>query len=564
MNSPGPDGGAVAQSAAAPSSISKRRAAARSRSGGAYVRRRAEIISAAAQVFRDKGYQASTLADVSEAVGMDRASLYFYVGSKEEIFDEIVTDLVKANTEQAEGIAASNDPVPTKLRTLVQQLMLSYAENYPFLYVYLQQNLRHVSEERQGWAAELRAVNRRYEAAVQRIIQQGVDDGSLRPVLNSKVVAFGLIGMASWTHRWFNPDSSDMDASAIGAEYADILLSGLLPRREAAPVPPTWPAEPHPDVAALVQRFARARVPTYDVLSVPAARAMLEGVTNLQRAPQPVARVEDILVDGAEGQLPARIYRPDAAGDLPVVVYLHGGGWVLGSVGAADAPCRALANAAPCVVVSVDYRRAPETKFPGPLRDCVSAVRWVASHAAGYGGSDRLVLLGDSAGGNLAAATSMVLRDEHGPKVAAQVLLYPTLAPASTSQFASYRTYADGPLITRRELDWFWGLYLRGPEDAADPLAAPLHALDLAGLPPTTIVVPELDPLHDEGVLYAQRLEAAGVAVRLLEIAGAAHGFWWMDAAMSQAADLTAVIARAVSDEDFNTSVDDPSDAVLP
>lgn len=538
----------VAPGADVPSSISMRRAAARDRSGQAYTRRRKEIIEAAATIFRQKGYQASTLADVSEAIGVDRASLYFYVGSKDEIFDEIVTDLVKANTVEVERIAASQEPAPEKLRTLVLQLMRSYSDNYPFLYVYLQQNLSHVSKGRQGWAAELRAVNRRYEAAVQDIVQQGVADGTLRPVLDARVVAFGLMGMVSWTHRWYNPETSAVDAEQIGEEYARMLLSGLVAQPAAQEsVQDAARPTPHPDVARLVARFTEAQVPTYDVLGVPQARALLEGVSKLQKPPQDVSSVQDVMLDGGEGHVPGRIYTPCADRPLPVVVYLHGGGWVLGSLDAADEPCRALANAVPCIVVSVDYRRAPETKFPGPLRDCVSAVRWVARHAASLGGSDRLVLLGDSAGGNLAAATAAVLRDEQGPAVSAQVLLYPTLAPSSTTDFASYRTFADGPLMTRRELDWFWGHYLRGPQDNRHPDAAPLHAPNLTGLPETTIVVPELDPLHDEGVAYAERLRAAGVPVRLIEVPGAAHGFWWMDKVMTQAQELTATLVPIIA-----------------
>lgn len=533
------------------SSISRRRAAARDRSGEAYMRRRNEIIQAAAEVFRNKGYQASTLADVSEAVGVDRASLYFYVGSKEEIFDEIVTDVVKANLAIAEEIRDSSEPAPAKLRRLVSQLMSSYAEHYPFLYVYLQENLAHVAEERRGWAEELRGVNRRYEAAVQDIVQQGVDEGSLRGITDARVVAYGVMGMVSWTHRWFSPAKSPVDARTIGESYAEILLGGLEVREGARPGVagrPSGQPVPHPDVARLANRFADAAVPTYDTLSVPQARALLEEVTRLQREPQPVAFVEDVLLEGAEGRLPARVYRPGGGGaGHPVVVYLHGGGWTLGSLRAADEPCRALANASGCVVVSVDYRRAPETKFPGPLEDCVSAARWALQRAESLGGDGRVVLLGDSAGGNLAAATTLRLRELGGPQVAAQLLVYPTLAPASTTDFPSYRAFADGPLITRRELDWFWEHYLRSPRDAGDPLAAPLHAADLSALPPATVVVAELDPLHDEGVAYARRLEAAGVPTRLVEVTGAAHGYWWMDAALSQAEELTALLAEVLA-----------------
>ena len=530
------------------SGISRRRAAARGRSGEAYNRRRGEIVAAAAKIFREKGYQATTLADVSEAIGMERASLYFYVSSKDEIFDEIVTELVKANTDEAERIAAGTEPAPVKLRALVLQLMRSYADNYPFLYVYLQQNLSHVSEERQGWAAELRGVNRRYEAAVQAMVQQGIEDGTLRPVLDAKVVAFGLMGMVSWTHRWFNPETSPVNATQIGEEYAKILLDGLVtrPSEVARGSRVGMRPQPHPDVSVLVERFAAAQIPTYDTVSVFEARAMLEGVTKLQNAPQEVASVWDVLIEDGDEPVPVRVYRPRADGPLPVVVYLHGGGWMLGGLLEADEPCRALANAAGCIVVSVDYRRAPETKYPGPLKDCVGAVRWVARQAASIGGSQRLVLFGDSAGGNLVAATAIVLRDEGGPAIAAQVLLYPTLAPSGTTDFASYETFADGPLMSRRELDWFWSQYLRGPQDERLPTAAPLHAPDLSGLPEATIVVPELDPLHDEGVAYAERLRAAGVAVELMEIPGAAHGFWWMSRALSQADELTAALVPVI------------------
>lgn len=211
------------------SSMSKRRAAARVRSGAAYTRRRADIIAAGAVVFRSKGYVASTLADVSEEVGVDRASLYFYVDSKEEIFEEIVTDLVEANVVAVEGIAGGTGAAPDKVRRLIRQVMTAYAESYPFLYVYLQENLAHVPAERQEWATQLRGVNRRYETAVKAILQQGIDDGTLRDVADLSVVAFGLMGMVSWTHRWFNPEASPMSAQAIGDAFADILLAGLIP-----------------------------------------------------------------------------------------------------------------------------------------------------------------------------------------------------------------------------------------------------------------------------------------------------------------------------------------------
>ena len=534
------------------SSISRRRAAARDRGGEAYARRRSEIIAAAADVFRAKGLAATTLADIAEAVGGDRATLYFYVSSKEEIFDEIVSDVVKANLAIAEQIRDSPDVPADKLRTLMVQLMASYATNYPFLYIYLQENLAHVPDKRKDWAREFRQVNRRYEAAVQAIVAEGIADGTLSALTDPRVLAYGLIGMMSWTHRWFNPETSPVSAGEIGEAYADLLLHGLLADPGSAPTssvaPPAVRAVPHPDVVRLAQRFAEAAVPTYDTMSVTEARAALEQVIRLQGPPVPVAEVRDVLLPGALGSLPARVYHPLPGTPLPIAVYFHGGGWVLGGVGPADGPCRALAAAGPCVVVSVDYRRAPETKFPGPLQDCVAAATWVAEHRADFGGADRLVLVGDSAGGNLATATAAALRDAGGPRYDAQVLLYPSLAPPDGDEFASYTEFADGPLMTRREMQWFWDHYLRDARDALDPLAAPLRSTHLADLPPTTVVVAEIDVLRDEGIAYARRLEAAGVEVDLRTVAGAAHGFWWLDKAMSQAAELTTFLAAVVTD----------------
>ncbi len=303
--------------------------------------------------------------------------------------------------------------------------------------------------------------------------------------------------------------------------------------------------EPHPEVAALVARFAGLGVPTYDRVSVPHARALLDGVVRLQGPPVPVAEVRDVLLPGDAGLLPARVYHPAPGQARPVVLYLHGGGWTLGGLKPADRPCRTLAAASGCVVVSLAYRLAPETKFPGPLLDCVAAARALVADRASVGGDPDpgLVLLGDSAGGNLAAATALALRDLPGA-VSAQVLLYPCLHPARDTPFASYRRQAEGPLMTAREMGWFWDHYLRTPADGLDPRAAPLLADDLSGLPATTIVTAELDPLRDEALRYAERLVEAGVPVTSTTYAGAAHGFWWMDAALSQAGELTAQLAQ--------------------
>lgn len=301
---------------------------------------------------------------------------------------------------------------------------------------------------------------------------------------------------------------------------------------------------PHPDVERVTAQFAEQGVPTYDQIGVLKARAILENVTRIQKPSVRVARVSDILVPGPAGRLPVRIYHPQPSRRLPLVVYLHGGGWCLGGVRVGDRPCRRLAVQAQCVVASVEFRRAPETRFPGPLEDCVAAISWLAAHDDEIeADARRLTMMGDSAGGNLAAAAALVCRDQGSPEITQQVLLYPCLWPARSDRFSSMREQADGPLMTRRELEWFWELYLRGEDDEGDPRAVPLCAEHLSGLAKALIILAELDPLRDEGLAYADRLREAGNEVECIVFPGAAHGFWWMDAEMSQADELTRLLA---------------------
>ena len=210
-----------------------RRAAAREARGADYGRRRAEIVRAAAEVFRAKGYRGTGVADVARVVGVDRATIYYYVGGKDELLDEIATDVVLANLRVVEDIRDAPGAAPAKLRTLVTQLMASYAANYPFLYVYLQEDLAHVGAHRQEWAQRMRGVNRRYEAAVEAIIASGIAEGTLRPLAEPRILAYGLMGVVSWTHRWFNPDRSPVGADVIGEAYAELLLAGMAVAEES-------------------------------------------------------------------------------------------------------------------------------------------------------------------------------------------------------------------------------------------------------------------------------------------------------------------------------------------
>ncbi|WP_167042438.1 TetR/AcrR family transcriptional regulator [Salinibacterium sp. ZJ454] len=209
------------------SGIGQRRSNALSQSNTAYATRRAEIIEAAAAVFIERGFSRTTLSDVAEAVGTDRATLYYYVKSKEELLDEVVTRVVVANTEAAEQIRDSEGSAPERLRRLMTDLMLSFEKHYPFIYVYLQENLAHVKENRKGWAAEMRAVNRRYEKAIASIIAQGIEEGTVRDLDDPMIMAYGLIGMLSWTNRWFSPKLG-IPASSIAYTYVEMLLSGMV------------------------------------------------------------------------------------------------------------------------------------------------------------------------------------------------------------------------------------------------------------------------------------------------------------------------------------------------
>ena len=209
------------------SGIGQRRAQARGQQNAVYADRRSEILAAAAKLFKSQGFRGTSLIHIAEQVGTDRASLYYYFSSKEELFDVLVTDVVKENLATAEGIRDSAGPAPEKLRKLIVSLMESYAEHYPFLYVYLQENMAHVAPKRQAWARQMRQINRRYESAITDIIRMGIDEGSIKAAGEPWVLAYGVMGMVSWTHRWFNPNTSEVDARAIGESYAEVILAGL-------------------------------------------------------------------------------------------------------------------------------------------------------------------------------------------------------------------------------------------------------------------------------------------------------------------------------------------------
>jgi len=267
------------------------------------------------------------------------------------------------------------------------------------------------------------------------------------------------------------------------------------------------------------------------------------------RPAQPVARVEDRELDTRAGPRRARCYTPTSDGRaLPVVAYFHGGGWVFMGIETHDRICRRLANATGALVVSVDYRLAPEHRFPAALEDCEAATAWLAHHADQLGGDPtRLVVAGDSAGGNLAASVALRARTV-GPPLAAQVLIYPVCDAARDT--ASYRENGDGYLLTADDMAWFWECYLGPDGDPADAFASPLRAANLGGLPPALVITGEFDPLRDEGEAYARRLDGFDVPVELHRFEGMVHGFLGMDALVPEAdtamARIAAFLARYV------------------
>src|SRR5262245_7345711 len=279
-----------------------------------------------------------------------------------------------------------------------------------------------------------------------------------------------------------------------------------------------------PAVRTFLDQLVAMGLPAFETQTVEQARAAIRMMSQSGPPGEPVDHVEDRHVPGPAGSIPVRVYAPAGRRPAPALVYFHGGGWVIGGIDTHDGLCRQLANRAGATVVSVDYRLAPEPKFPAAVADCFAATRWVADNAAALGiDPARLAIGGDSAGGNLTAVVAQLARDRGGPRLRHQVLIYPATDPVM--DYPSHAENASGYLLTREAMAWFYGHYLRTPADRTDPLAAPLRARDLAGLPPALVITAEFDPLRDEGEAYARRLEAAGVPTTLTRYDGMIHGF---------------------------------------
>ena len=294
-----------------------------------------------------------------------------------------------------------------------------------------------------------------------------------------------------------------------------------------------------PGLKIVLEQLAANPGPQLHELPVAQARAFFEQM-QLPRPEVKVAAVEDRRIPGPAGEIPVRIYRPEGKAPFPVLVYFHGGGWVIGGIETHDGSCRELANRIGCVVISVDYRLAPESRYPAAAEDCFAATKWVAEHAGELGvDPKRMGIGGDSAGGNLTAAVALMVRDRRGPALRHQLLIYPVTDADFTRQ--SYRENAEGYLLTTKAMEWFWDHYVPDRAQRQEGYASPLRAKDLAGLPPAFVITAEYDPLRDEGEAYAKRLQAAGVPTQLKRYDGAIHGFFAMG--------LLAQVARDAVDD---------------
>ena len=284
-------------------------------------------------------------------------------------------------------------------------------------------------------------------------------------------------------------------------------------------------------IAELLVRSAATDPRGIEMLTVEEARIRGGSVAVASVPFEDVAEVRDVAID-ARPPISARLYRP-VAGTVPLLVYFHGGGWVVGSVALSDNFCRAIANASGCAVLSVEYRLAPEHRYPAAVDDAYAATRWSAAHAAELGiDPSRIAVGGSSAGGNLAAVVSLISRDRGGPRLALQWLH----VPVTDHEFETptYREYASGHGLTRAGMRWFWDHYLPDLARRSEPHASPLRARHMGGLPPAIVLTAECDPLRAEGAAYAARLREAEVPVRYVEYPGMVHGFMsWSSAVPS-------------------------------
>jgi acetyl esterase/lipase len=294
-----------------------------------------------------------------------------------------------------------------------------------------------------------------------------------------------------------------------------------------------------PDAAAVYKAFQEAGRPPYENGTPAEARELyLKGRVVSNPEPPELADVKPLSIPASHDAIPARIYTPKnlrkANGAAPCLVFYHGGGWVIGDLDSHDVVCRKLAHEGELIVIAIDYRLAPEHKFPAAVDDAISATEWVSANAKTLGiDTTRLMVGGDSAGGNLAAVVALAARDGDGPEIAGQVLIYPATDFAMTHR--SHSEPETSILLTHSVIKWFCNHYLSGPADIDNWKASPARATTLSGLPPAYVMTAGADPLRDEGDEYAARLKEAGVPVTYRHFPGQFHGFFTMGKLLNQA-----------------------------
>lgn len=303
-----------------------------------------------------------------------------------------------------------------------------------------------------------------------------------------------------------------------------------------------------PQVKTYLDQMAALNAPPMDTLSPQVVReGYRQGLDAFSKTvlPDNIANVEDRMMPGAGGDLPLRVYTPRGDGPFPILMYFHGGGWVIGDLDTHDVLCRDLASGVGCLVVAVDYRLAPEHPFPAAPDDCFAATRWAAEHADDLNGDPaRLAVGGDSAGGNLATVTALQARDAGGPPLVFQLLVYPGTDMSMSAP--SVEENAEGYGLGKRDMVWFGSHYLQDNGDRDNPLASPLAAPSLKGLPPALVVTAEYDPLRDEGEAYGRKLQADGVLTTITRYDGMIHGFFTRAAVTDRSKDAIEEAAAAL------------------
>lgn len=297
----------------------------------------------------------------------------------------------------------------------------------------------------------------------------------------------------------------------------------------------------HPQAATFLQQLNQLNLPPMETVPIEVTRRSLIAASTVKMAPADLARIETRMISrsrsldpllpqaasgpaAADDALQVRIYWPQGTGPFAACMYFHGGGWVLNNIDTHDDVARRLAEASGCVVVSVDYRLAPEHRYPAAIEDAYTALTWIVDNAKELQvDSGRIAVSGDSAGGNIAAVLCLMARDRGGPKIAFQALIYPITD--CDFERPSYRENADGYFLTASQMHWFWQHYVSSPEQMSEPYASPLRAESLRGLPPALILTAEYDPLRDEGEAYGAALQQAGVATEVVRYDGLIHAF---------------------------------------